>query len=200
MYKYTILLLTMIKNPPKYLSEKLPNFSVNESLIWIKDYKRRAMVSPSFFSPAVTSLTALTDRPISIVPTAKLDRSSEQSTVSANDAVGYCRSSGFVSEWHFRDKLKRTVLSKRGKIEDKSTGSKLKEQVIKTDSNNTPSTTFALEFNKKSNNKRLNVISNQIFARYFTDFIFISSSTFACLRQRGNIPCFFLVRQKEFIG
>jgi len=59
-----------------------------------RDYKQKAMVSPSFSSPAVMSLTALTDRPISIVPTAKLYRLSEQSVASANDAVGYRHSSG----------------------------------------------------------------------------------------------------------
>lgn len=74
-------------------SEKICNFSVNVSQsLWGQKITSDGLPIV-FFPPAVMSLTALTDRPISIVPTAKLDRLSKQSIVSANDAVGHCRSS-----------------------------------------------------------------------------------------------------------
>jgi len=77
------------------------------------------MVSPSFSSPAVTSLTALTDRPISIVPTAKLYRLSEQSVAFANDAVDYRRPDGLgmvfskIEENSYRSGVKLKTSPKR---------------------------------------------------------------------------------------
>jgi len=96
------------------------------------------MVS-SFFSPAVTSLTALTDRPISIVFTAKLYRLSEQSAASANDACwlqSRVLSRNAISE-NWREKRERErererekELSKQDKIEDKSKASEREEQRV----------------------------------------------------------------------